>query len=90
YCPETRMRRSGFNSPGLNGIMKVGFFFQVRCSNVSLANVFISRCAELLIKYHADVNHAAERGETPLFLACGNGNNECCHYPQLAPINSHF
>ena len=35
------------------------------------------RCAELLIMYHADVNHAAERGETPLYLACANGNNEC-------------
>lgn len=35
------------------------------------------RCAELLIMYHANVNHAAERGETPLYLACENGNDQC-------------
>lgn len=27
--------------------------------------------------YHANVNHAAEKGETPLHLACRNGNIEC-------------
>lgn len=36
-----------------------------------------SRCAELLIMYQADINHAAERGQTPLYLACKNGNNDC-------------
>ncbi|NXG42584.1 CTTB2 protein, partial [Psilopogon haemacephalus] len=35
------------------------------------------RCAELLIMYQADINHAAERGQTPLYLACKNGNNDC-------------
>lgn len=27
--------------------------------------------------YQADINHAAERGQTPLYLACKNGNNDC-------------
>lgn len=27
--------------------------------------------------YQADINHAAERGQTPLYLACKYGNNDC-------------
>lgn len=27
--------------------------------------------------YQADINYAAERGQTPLYLACKNGNNNC-------------
>lgn len=42
-----------------------------------MSNASVPRCAELLIMYHADINHAAEKGETPLYLACRNGNNEC-------------
>lgn len=52
-----------------------------RCwmSNIRQFYCFIvcCRCAELLIMYQADINHAAERGQTPLYLACKNGNNDC-------------
>lgn len=35
------------------------------------------RCVEFLIAYDADINHAADGGQTPLYLACKNGNKEC-------------
>lgn len=37
----------------------------------------VSRCVELLIAYDANINHAADGGQTPLYLACKNGNKEC-------------
>lgn len=38
------------------------------------------RCVELLIAYDANINHAADEGQTPLYLACKNGNKECIKY----------
>lgn len=35
------------------------------------------RCIELLTAYDANINHAAAGGQTPLYLACKNGNKEC-------------
>lgn len=35
------------------------------------------RCVELLTAYDANINHAADGGQTPLYLACKNGNKEC-------------
>lgn len=37
----------------------------------------VFRCVELLIAYNANINHAADEGQTPLYLACKNGNKEC-------------
>lgn len=37
----------------------------------------VFRCVELLIAYDANINHAADGGQTPLYLACKNGNKEC-------------
>lgn len=37
----------------------------------------VFRCVELLITYDANINHAADGGQTPLYLACKNGNKEC-------------
>lgn len=37
----------------------------------------VLRCVELLIAYDANINHAADEGQTPLYLACKNGNKEC-------------
>lgn len=35
------------------------------------------RCVELLIASDANINHAADGGQTPLYLAYENGNKEC-------------
>lgn len=35
------------------------------------------RCIELLTAYNANINHSAAGGQTPLYLACKNGNKEC-------------
>ncbi|MEE6480976.1 hypothetical protein FKM82_012721 [Ascaphus truei] len=35
-----------------------------------------SKCAEVLIAYNADINHV-DGGQTPLYLACNNGNYQC-------------
>lgn len=37
----------------------------------------VFRCVELLIAYDANINHAADGGQTPLYLACKNENKEC-------------
>lgn len=37
----------------------------------------VCRCVELLIAYDANINHAADGGQTPLYLACKNENKEC-------------
>ncbi|XP_015419254.1 PREDICTED: LOW QUALITY PROTEIN: cortactin-binding protein 2 [Myotis davidii] len=37
----------------------------------------VFRCVALLIAYDANINHAADGGQTPLYLACKNGNKEC-------------
>ncbi|KAM8972069.1 LOW QUALITY PROTEIN: cortactin-binding protein 2 [Pelodytes ibericus] len=34
-----------------------------------------SKCAEILIAFNADINHV-DGGQTPLYLACKNGNSE--------------
>jgi len=47
------------------------------CPDNSIKNFFViitTFLVELLIAYDANVNHAADEGQTPLYLACKNGN----------------
>lgn len=40
-------------------------------------NYPVCRCIELLTAYDANINHTAAGGQTPLYLACKNGNKDC-------------
>lgn len=49
----------------------------VKPSLYIINHTVVFRCVELLIAYDANINHAADGGQTPLYLACKNGNKEC-------------
>lgn len=61
-------------------IINILYFGQVtlqKSNPVIINHNLVFRCVEFLIAYDADINHAADGGQTPLYLACKNGSKEC-------------
>lgn len=53
------------------------YLLGVKPNFYEINHYLVFRCVELLIAYDANINHAAAGGQTPLYLACKNGNKEC-------------